>query len=679
MLSRIKYIFVIIFLLSIADLPGQSKIWDKTISDPIIELARSIVEVNDTLYAVCYHTPNLPGEDGKDDADVLVIKMGPEGEIIWSESFGGNGDDDPYEILYAADGNLLVFGNTNSEDGIFSNNLGDSDGFVIKITPLGELIWATQLGGQNGDYLISASESAEGELYLAGFTDSYGSDMGHGLIDGWISKLSATGDLVWQNSYGGSYNDLLMDVSIFKDTSLIVCGRTRSNDKDVLNFKGSANNGFDNGWAAILDTSGMILHQHCFGNSDSVDVAFSRIHILKNGHILLGGEISKLNRDLTSDNYQLIVADYSGNLAFNDSYTSKSLGNYEMSEIVQDLNSNTFLIGSWGSLGEYSYLPFDFTNYYIVKLDQNLEEEWIYYSEAHKEYKIMDAVLDLKGDLITCGGRDIQQELPSYSTTAFVSKLCLGFENITEVFLCSGDSLEINSHFFSEQGVYFDTLSTTEGCDSIIAIHLNILPSFYFHSFYDGFCGNELSLHDSLISQSGEYSFSYLTEFNCDSVFDYEVELISPINQVIVDGNIITSLQPNATYQWVNCISGQAIPGASGQTYISSEPGEYKVRIDYQGCQIESECISATGTQSPENKIDVLKVFPNPVQSIITVSSGIYDIRMVHVIDILGSVRIEYNCFGNQVELDLSDLKSGLYLMQIETDHNTFHKRILKR
>src|SRR5262249_17334666 len=118
------------------------------------------------------------------------------------------------------------------------------DGFVAKLNPAGSaLAFSTYLGGGNSDYIYGLALDGSGNIYLAGATNSIdfpvvqawdpahpGSD-----ADGFVSKLSGTGDhLIYSTYLGGQEDDFANAVTIDSAGNAYVAGTTRSNDFPLL-------------------------------------------------------------------------------------------------------------------------------------------------------------------------------------------------------------------------------------------------------------------------------------------------------------------------------------------------------------------------------------------------------------------------------------------------------------
>ncbi len=98
----------------------------------------------------------------------------PPPGLIWAKGWGGSSIDDIGGILVLQDGNLLVSGDffttVDFDSGTGTTNLtaDGSDGFLMKITPDGDLIWVKQFTGAGTINPAAMVEDASGNLYVGG-------------------------------------------------------------------------------------------------------------------------------------------------------------------------------------------------------------------------------------------------------------------------------------------------------------------------------------------------------------------------------------------------------------------------------------------------------------------------------------------------------------------------------
>jgi hypothetical protein len=81
---------------------------------------------------------------------------------------------------------------------------------------------------------------------------------------------------------------------------------------------------------------------------------------------------------------------------------------------------------------------------------------------------------------------------------------------------------------------------------------------------------------------------------------------------VTQEGNSLTVVQTAAAYQWIDCATGEPIPGATGQSFTMTEEGDYAVIVGEGDCTVTSDCLSAVDTDSPDGRKLRAALFPNP-------------------------------------------------------------------
>lgn len=84
--------------------------------------------------------------------------------------------------------------------------------------------------------------------------------------------------------------------------------------------------------------------------------------------------------------------------------------------------------------------------------------------------------------------------------------------------ICQGDTLDFYGTVCVQTGTYSHHFQTVDGCDSLIRLHLIVMPSYRF-DFYDTvYIGTQRPFEGHLCDTTGEYAYSYTTEWGCDSL-----------------------------------------------------------------------------------------------------------------------------------------------------------------
>lgn len=174
---------------------------------------------------------------------------------------------------------------------------------------------------------------------------------------------------------------------------------------------------------------------------------------------------------------------------------------------------------------------------------------------------------------------------------------------------------------------------------------------------------------------------TYLGYAGCDTLAWVNLSFFEEINTdvVVIDGMIGAVLE-GAEYQWLDCDDGFApIPGATEQTYLPDEAGNYAVEITENGmCVDTSDCYFVTPTGIPENDPAPVHVFPNPVKNNLTIELPTNQAGLLKLFDVSGRVVVDNQFTGPEYILDISGLPTGIYHLQIKTGQALLNKKIIK-
>lgn len=114
----------------------------------------------------------------KGGSDAFLVKLSPTGQILYATFFGGTGDDSGAALLLDAAGFTAIAGTTSATDlpttadAVYPTARGGSDAFVAIFDPAGQRVYATYFGGSGADTLASIALGQSGNLYLVGQTGS---------------------------------------------------------------------------------------------------------------------------------------------------------------------------------------------------------------------------------------------------------------------------------------------------------------------------------------------------------------------------------------------------------------------------------------------------------------------------------------------------------------------------
>ncbi len=86
------------------------------------------------------------------------------------------------------------------------------------------------------------------------------------------------------------------------------------------------------------------------------------------------------------------------------------------------------------------------------------------------------------------------------------------------VTICNGESYILNAHHYNLQGTYVDTLVSSHGCDSVVTTQLTVLPVYVADNFQSICQGESYRLLSHVYTEAGMYRDTIESIFGCDSV-----------------------------------------------------------------------------------------------------------------------------------------------------------------
>ncbi len=239
----------------------------------------------DTAYIRTFGGPNMDvGRDVKPTSDggfiltgttssfgsgntaLYLIKTDSMGIRQWSKAIGGIGIEWGLAVVQTFDGGYAAAGYTNS----FGN--GGYDMYLVKTDASGNVLWEKTYGGNDWDFGHALIQTADSGLVICGKTYSFG----NGNEDAYVVKTDKNGNTLWTRTFGGTANDAAHSVVEFSSTSLSIAGET-----------GSFGNGGKDVFYITLDQDGSSSSQKTFGSTKD-DMGFGIEKTLDGGVVIMG-------------------------------------------------------------------------------------------------------------------------------------------------------------------------------------------------------------------------------------------------------------------------------------------------------------------------------------------------------------------------------------------------------
>lgn len=290
--------------------------WQKCLGGSFGESPKCIIQTADGGFMVAGCTWSNDGDVSGNHSsmsapdDAWLVKLSASGLIEWQHCYGGEGSEGASSVQQTSDGGYIfsgvTFGSVEGDVSGWHEGYGwsgdyiTSDAWVVKISSNGILEWQRCLGGSLDERAFSVKQTLDGNYVVTGFTESSDGDVsgiqGNNTInsdvsDMWVVKLSNSGSILWEKSYGGADIEVAYDIALTFDGGYIVTGYTQTaNNGDVqgwhegyLFFSAPSSDC----WLVKLDSLGTIEWQNCYGGS-GFDLAYSVGETSDGGYVFAG-------------------------------------------------------------------------------------------------------------------------------------------------------------------------------------------------------------------------------------------------------------------------------------------------------------------------------------------------------------------------------------------------------
>ncbi|HTL80658.1 MAG TPA: SBBP repeat-containing protein, partial [Bacteroidia bacterium] len=323
----------------------------------------------------------------------FIVKFDYNGNPIWSTVV--NGSCQPWGICADSAGNTYITGEFNTPMAWFGNSvlyLSDGPFFIAKYDPNGNALWARSTVGPNNDgYGFSVSADHAGNVFVTGWYGSDTLDFGSVLLlnngptysrDLFLCKYSASGNLMWARSAGGTDDDFAYEVAADPNGNAYVTGYYKSTSMSFGSIPiTNAGSLTEDVFLAKYDANGNAVWAKSIGGSG--DENANGLATDKWGNVFLGGEFfdslidfgihTIVNTNQTSGDVFIVKYDSLGNDHW--AHPGRGPGSDFLAALTVDTSGNVYATGelvsgtiTFGTM-QLSIPPNSPDPVYLIKLD----------------------------------------------------------------------------------------------------------------------------------------------------------------------------------------------------------------------------------------------------------------------------------------------------------------------
>lgn len=482
-------------------------------------------------------------------SDAFLLKFDSNGTRVWATCYGGSTGDEAHSIAADANGNIFLSGETASNNfptqsnGTFlqSAHAGLGDIFIVKFSAAGNRLWSTFYGGSAAELQHSIVVDAQGALYITGGTESanfptqsagtfYQGTSAGGISDLFFLKFDNDGNRLWATYFGGDGNPITTSSYDFYGTfdvlevdacdNLYFCAVT-----DDASFSFNLNNVnspffINSGNAATIgyeiifgrfSASGE-LHFSSYVNGGGVEGRTSMAIDLHNYWVYAtGSTIPIFGVPLSASNFPL--TNPGGGAYFDDTIDPNGLDGYEIiisKFIIPDIQV------SQSSVQATNCTSCDGSA--TITISQGEGPYTFVWSTGFVQSTLSNQTSTITG---LCPGNYsaiVNGGCGKPDTLIFnISSLAGGNSNLLINASACDTYLSPWGEVFTQSGTYYDTLTATNGCDSIITLNLAVNSGYQSNQTISA-CESYTAPNGAVYTQSIVLSDTLSTTNGCDSI-----------------------------------------------------------------------------------------------------------------------------------------------------------------
>jgi hypothetical protein len=237
------------------------------------------------------------------------------------------------------------------------------------------------------------------------------------------------------------------------------------------------------------------------------------------------------------------------------------------------------------------------------------------------------------------------------------------FTNVDNYLWHNGSSL--SSINISHSGVFW--VNTWNNCGSAIDTIVVHIGESSDATLVLNVC-EPISINDIYYTQTGTYTQTLENASGCDSILTIEAEIQNFNAQIFQQDSTLYFNGNPTSIQWINCITGQIIPGATQTSFVPQITGNYGAIITIGECVDTSNCRLIPVPpipKSPTNICENINVSPNPVsdQVSFTLDKESYSINLFTS---TGALVWQKTGTPEKQKIDFRNYAPAMYVLQVD-------------
>ena len=533
------------------------------------------------------------------NSDIFVTKYTDAGTLVWAKKAGGSIYDEGLGIGLDSLENVYISGliqGTVNFDGTSISSAGGNDVFIAKYNSSGTIQWVRRAGGSSNDESRYMVTDKAGNSYFTGYfrgTATFGplNVTGASIDNYYLAKYNSSGTVQWVRTAQGSTNSYGFGVDVDQVGNIYATGffagtadfsdaggnnfsLTSAGDRDA--FIAKYNNSGTVQWAKGMsgsnyeDARGVAVFDdntiYASGYIINSTTSFGNIQLplVSNGTFLarLGSLVTTLN-DTTCEDVPYLFGNQSLNSpgTYTDTLTS-STGTDSI--VVLNLTilpiANTFIAATICANQPYFFNGQNLTTSGIYEdtliaangcdslVALNLIVKPVPYNLSTVSICPSGLPYNFNGQLLTASGL-YEDTLTAANGCDSINAINLivkpNATTVLNVAACPSDlPYNFNGQSINTAGNYQSILSAANGCDSLVTLNFTVDPSSV-TILNDTVCSNDLPYNfvSQSLTASGVYIDTLPNRFGCDSIITLDL-IVNPTSATVLADTVCDNALP---------------------------------------------------------------------------------------------------------------------------------------
>ncbi|MFX0066444.1 MAG: hypothetical protein ACFFC7_30165 [Candidatus Hermodarchaeota archaeon] len=256
---------IMLILLSLISIMVEEQVWTQTYGNYGFQRAFAVIQTPDGGFALAGYT-----ESDSEEADFWLVKTDVNGIAQWNQTYGHGAKEECYDAILTIDGGFALVGITNSY------GAGEQDFWLVKTDANGILQWNQSYGGPGRDTAGTVIQTIDGGFALAGYINDTSRYWWYNTFDFWLVKTDTNGTMLWNQTYGDIKSEECYNIIQTADGGFALTGCTESYGARGKDF-----------WLVKTDANGVAQWNQTYGGTGE-EVAYTVIQTADGGFALAG-------------------------------------------------------------------------------------------------------------------------------------------------------------------------------------------------------------------------------------------------------------------------------------------------------------------------------------------------------------------------------------------------------